>query len=266
MNDHPTLSDGSTLSRRRMLRVSSAAAASTLLLSDGLAGATGERGSRTRTLPAASLKALPDADETYPFSLPPLPYAHDALDRSIDAQTMEIHHGRHHQGYVNNLNAALEDHPSLQTLTLGELVANWRGLSPQVRTALRNHGGGHLNHALFWPALSPDGGGAPVGTLGQAIKEQWGTMDAFRNAFSGATGSVFGSGWGWLAVNASGTLEVVTTPNQDNPLSMGMMPILGLDVWEHAYYLRYQNRRGDYIQAFWDVVDWEECQRRYARV
>jgi Fe-Mn family superoxide dismutase len=246
------------LTRRQMVRLSTSLAAvgvfpPGLLAVGGAPSRYGRRGAW-------------DENETYPFSLPPLPYAFDALEPAIDTRTMEIHHGRHHRGYVDKLNTALEGYPHLHSRTVGELVADWRGLPKEVRTAVRNNGGGHLNHSLFWPILSPAGGGAPVGTLAQAIKEQWGTMDDFRAAFGGATGSLFGSGWGWLVVNPAGRLEIVTTPNQDNPLSRGMVPIVGLDVWEHAYYLRYQNRRGDYIDSFWSVVDWSEAQRRFAKV
>ncbi len=249
-----------SLNRRQMLRASAAAAA-TLSLPQGLAraasdAAPGYAGSLQTRL-AGPMGAR------YPFTLPDLPYAPDAMEAAIDAQTMEIHHGRHHQGYVNNLNRALEGHPEFQGRTLAELVSEWQSLPEAVGTPVRNHGGGHLNHALFWPSLSPSGGGEPMGPLAAAIQERFGSFAAFKDAFSTASGSVFGSGWGWLAADRSGGLEIVATPNQDNPLSQGLTPLLGLDVWEHAYYLRYQNRRGDYIQAFWEVVDWGEVGRRF---
>lgn len=207
---------------------------------------------------------LPDPlAERYPFTLPALPYGEDDLEAAIDARTMEIHHGRHHRGYVDKVNTSLEGHAELQDRTLLQLVTAWKDLPEEVQTSVRNSGGGHLNHSLFWPSLSPDGGGEAEGSLGAAIRDRFGSFQRFQDVFSSAAGSVFGSGWGWLVASPAGTLEITGTANQDNPVSTGMVPLLGLDVWEHAYYLRYQNRRGDYIQAFWEIVNWEEIGRRF---
>ncbi len=194
--------------------------------------------------------------------LPALPYAHNALEPYIDEQTMQIHHGKHHQGYVNNLNAALDGHADLQDKSVKELLYDLDALPESIRTAVRNNGGGHLNHSLFWPSMSPDGGGEPTGALADAIKADFGSFEAFKEAFSKAAATRFGSGWAWLCVD-SGKLVVTSTPNQDNPVSEGLAPLLGLDVWEHAYYLNYQNRRPDYIQAWWNVVNWGEVEARY---
>jgi Fe-Mn family superoxide dismutase len=197
------------------------------------------------------------------FELPALPYAHDALEPHIDTATMQIHHGKHHAAYVNNLNAAIagteHDGKSLE-----ELMANMSKLSP----AVRNNGGGHYNHSLFWTVMSPNGGGTPSGDLAADIEKTFGSFDAFKEEFAKAAATRFGSGWAWLAVKADGTLCVCSSPNQDNPLmdisGCPGTPILGIDVWEHAYYLHYQNRRPDYVAAFWNVVNWEEVARRYA--
>lgn len=196
--------------------------------------------------------------------LPALPYAHDALEPHIDARTMEIHHGKHHQGYVNNLNKALEGHADLQGKSVEALLKDLDSVPSDIRTAVRNNGGGHANHSLFWPAMSPDGGGAPSGDLGSAIDSTFGSFDAFKEQFAKAAATRFGSGWAWLCVDGSGKLVVTSTPNQDNPLSDGLTPILGLDVWEHAYYLNYQNRRPDYISAWWNVVNWDQVAASYA--
>lgn len=194
--------------------------------------------------------------------LPELPYAHNALEPHIDERTMQIHHGKHHQGYVNNLNAALDGHANLQDKSVKELLYDLGALPEAIRTAVRNNGGGHLNHSLFWPSMSPDGGGEPSGALADAIKADFGSFKAFKEEFSKAAATRFGSGWAWLCVD-NGKLVVTSTPNQDNPVSQGLTPLLGLDVWEHAYYLNYQNRRGDYIQAWWNVVNWDEVEARY---
>ena len=196
--------------------------------------------------------------------LPELPYAHDALEPTIDTQTMQIHHGKHHQGYVNKLNAALEGHDNLQGKSVEELLADLDSIPEEIRTAVRNNGGGHYNHSLFWPAMSPTGGGEPSGALAEAINEAFGSFDEFKSAFAAAGGGQFGSGWGWLVVDSDGNLAVTSTPNQDNPISDGHTPLLGIDVWEHAYYLHYQNRRGDYIQNWWNVVNWDVVAKRYA--
>lgn len=194
--------------------------------------------------------------------LPALPYAHNALEPHIDEQTMQIHHGKHHQGYVNKLNAALDGHADLQDKSVKELLYDLDALPEAIRTAVRNNGGGHLNHSLFWHSMSPDGGGEPSGALAKAIKADFGSFEAFKEAFSKAAATRFGSGWAWLCVDG-GKLVVTSTPNQDNPVSEGLAPLLGLDVWEHAYYLKYQNRRPDYIQAWWNVVNWSEVEARY---
>jgi Fe-Mn family superoxide dismutase len=194
--------------------------------------------------------------------LPALPYPFDALEPHIDAQTMEIHHGRHHATYVNNLNAALEGHADLQSKTVEELISNLDALPESIRTAVRNNGGGHANHTLFWQILSPNGGGAPTGELADAINQTFGSFDNFKAEFTKAATTRFGSGWAWLVVDG-GKLAITSTPNQDSPIMEGKTPILGLDVWEHAYYLKYQNKRPDYIAAFWNVVNWDEVSKRY---
>lgn len=197
------------------------------------------------------------------YSLPPLPYASDALEPHIDAQTMEIHHGKHHQTYINNVNAALEGHDALAAKSVEDLISDLDAVPEGIRTAVRNNGGGHANHALFWTILSPSGGGTPSGKLAEAIDAKFGDFDAFKEAFEKAGATRFGSGWAWLIVNKSGEIEVTSTPNQDSPLSDGNTPILGCDVWEHAYYLKYQNKRPDYLKAFWNVVNWDEVAKRY---
>ena len=196
-------------------------------------------------------------------TLPALPYAYDALEPHIDAKTMEIHHSRHHQTYVTNLKAALADLPELAALPLEALLARIDSLPAQVQGAVRNHGGGHANHSLFWQVMSPQGGGEPDGELAAAIERDLGGLEAFKQAFTQAALSRFGSGWAWLVVDGRGKLQVVSSANQDSPLMEGLTPILGLDVWEHAYYLKYQNKRPDYIAAFYNVIDWDEVARRY---
>ena len=196
-------------------------------------------------------------------TLPALPYAYDALEPHIDAKTMEIHHSRHHQTYITNLNAALADLPELAALPLEALLARIDSLPAQVQGAVRNHGGGHANHSLFWQVMSPQGGGEPDGELAAAIERDLGGLESFRQAFTQAALSRFGSGWAWLVVDGRGKLQVVSSANQDSPLMEGLVPILGLDVWEHAYYLKYQNKRPDYIAAFYNVIDWDEVARRY---
>ncbi|MFQ2615961.1 superoxide dismutase [Aeromonas caviae] len=196
-------------------------------------------------------------------TLPALPYAYDALEPNIDAKTMEIHHSRHHQTYISNLNAALADLPELAALPLEALLARIDSLPAQVQGAVRNHGGGHANHSLFWQVMSPAGGGEPGGELAAAILRDLGGLEAFKQAFTQAALSRFGSGWAWLVVDGRGKLQVVSSANQDSPLMEGLTPILGLDVWEHAYYLKYQNKRPDYIAAFYNVIDWDEVARRY---
>ncbi|CAD7489722.1 superoxide dismutase [Aeromonas dhakensis] len=197
-------------------------------------------------------------------TLPALAYAYDALEPHIDALTMEIHHSRHHQTYINNLNAALADHPELAALPVEALLARFDSLPLQLQGAVRNHGGGHANHSLFWRVMSPQGGGEPAGELAAAIQRDLGGLEAFKQAFTQAALSRFGSGWAWLVVDGRSKLQVVSSANQDSPLQDGLVPILGLDVWEHAYYLKYQNKRPDYIAAFYKVIDWNEVARRYA--
>ncbi|MFM5032230.1 superoxide dismutase [Aeromonas media] len=196
-------------------------------------------------------------------TLPALAYAYDALEPHIDALTMEIHHSRHHQTYITNLNAALVELPELAALPVDELLARFDSLPVSVQGAVRNHGGGHANHSLFWQVMSPQGGGEPGGELAEAIERDLGGLEAFKQAFTQAALSRFGSGWAWLVVDQSGKLQVVSSANQDSPLMEGLVPILGLDVWEHAYYLKYQNKRPDYIGAFYYVIDWSEVARRY---
>lgn len=197
------------------------------------------------------------------FELPALPYAYDALEPHIDARTMEIHHGKHHKGYTNNLNAALEKHPELADKTVKELLSDLDAIPEDIRTAVRNNGGGYKNHKMFWTSMSPDGGGEPSGGLADAINAVFGDFASFKEAFGKAATTRFGSGWAWLCKKDDGSLTVTSTPNQDNPISEGLKPLLGLDVWEHAYYLNYQNRRGDYVTAFWNVVDWEMVSKRF---
>lgn len=195
------------------------------------------------------------------YELPPLPYATDALEPYFDAMTMEIHHDRHHATYVNNLNAAIEG-LEIGSKSVEELISNLQSLPEIVRTAVRNNGGGHANHSLFWQVLSPNGGGAPTGEVADAIHSEFGSFEAFREKFNEAAVKRFGSGWAWLVVK-NGRLEVTSTPNQDSPLMEGTIPVLGLDVWEHAYYLKYQNKRPDYVKAFWNIVNWDEVNKRY---
>lgn len=198
------------------------------------------------------------------YELPKLPYLYDALEPHIDARTMEVHHTKHHQGYVDKLNAALEDHEDLAEKSLEELFAEIESLPEGVRTAVRNNGGGHYNHSLFWQIMgSPSGDNKPEGEVLRAMEEQLNGFEKFKEGFENAATSVFGSGWAWLTTNRKGELAISTTPNQDNPLMYGQTPILGLDVWEHAYYLKYQNRRPDYVKAWWSLVNWPEVKKRY---
>jgi len=196
------------------------------------------------------------------YSLPGLPFAYDALEPHIDARTMEIHHGKHHNGYVTKVNAALEG-SDLGEKSIEDLIADLSSVPEAARGAVRNNGGGHANHSLFWSVMSADGGGEPTGELADAINAEFGSFDGFKEKFAAAAGTRFGSGWAWLSVD-NGKLVVESTPNQDNPLMEGRTPILGLDVWEHAYYLNYQNRRPDYVGAFFNVIDWNAVAARYA--
>lgn len=197
------------------------------------------------------------------FELPDLPYDYDALEPSIDEQTMRVHHDKHHAGYTKNLNSALEGHPDLQNKSIEEILGNLNSVPESIRTTVRNNGGGYANHSLFWTIMSPNGGGEPSGALADAVNSKFGSFSDFKDKFSSTATGQFGSGWGWLAVDSSGALQVLSTPNQDTPLMNGMTPILGVDVWEHAYYLKYQNKRGDYVAAWWDVVNWDEVGRLY---
>ena len=198
------------------------------------------------------------------YKLPDLPYSPKALEPYIDADTMAIHHDKHHQAYVNNLNAAIEKHPELGDKTALELILDLDSIPEDIRTAVRNHGGGHVNHTMFWTIMGPDSGGNPSGTLASAIDEAFGSFDEFKQAFSKAAGGVFGSGWAWLCVGQDGKLMITKTPNQDNPVfTEGVFPILGVDVWEHAYYLKYQNRRPEYLEAWWNVVNWSQVSTYY---
>jgi|SRR5699024_5989302 len=196
------------------------------------------------------------------FELPELPYAYDALEPHIDKETMSIHHTKHHNTYVTKLNGALEGHSDLQDKSLIELLSNLDKLPENIKTAVRNNGGGHANHSLFWTLLSPNGGGEPTGNLAEAINAKFGSFEAFKEEFASAAAGRFGSGWAWLVVD-NGELAITSTPNQDTPVMDGKTPILGLDVWEHAYYLKYQNKRPDYIAAFWNVVNWEKVAELY---
>lgn len=198
------------------------------------------------------------------FTLPALPYAHDALEPHIDKATMEIHHGKHHNAYVTNLNKALESAPELAGKTIEELLANNLAIVPAaIKGAVRNNGGGHYNHSLFWTILTPGATGKPEGTLATAIDATFGSFDAFKEKFNAAATTRFGSGWAWLVKNADGSLEISSSPNQDNPFMDGNHPIIGLDVWEHAYYLKYQNRRPEYIGAWWSLVNWAAAEARF---
>lgn len=196
------------------------------------------------------------------FELPELPYAYDALEKSFDKETMNIHHTKHHNTYVTKLNDAVEGHADLQAKSIEDLISNMDAVPENIRTAVRNNGGGHANHSLFWKVLSPNGGGEPTGELADAINTKFGSFDKFKEEFVTAATGRFGSGWAWLVLN-NGELEVTSTPNQDSPLMEGKQPLVGLDVWEHAYYLKYQNKRPDYISAFWDVVNWDEVNKNY---
>ncbi len=199
-----------------------------------------------------------------PYELPPLPYDYNALEPHIDEQTMRIHHDKHHAAYINNVNKALEGQTELASLSVEQLLASLDKVPENIRTVVNNNGGGHANHTLFWQLMSPQGGGEPTGALAQAINSTFGSFAAFKEQFSAAAIGRFGSGWAWLVVDSAGKLSIMSTPNQDSPISQGLKPILGLDVWEHAYYLKYQNRRPDYIAAWWNVVNWSKVAELYA--
>ena len=197
------------------------------------------------------------------FELPPLPYAYDALEPTIDEQTMHLHHDKHHQTYVNNLNAAIEKHPELGGKSAEELLKDLSGVPEDIRMAVRNNGGGHVNHTMFWEIMAPGGSKEPTGALAQAITAKFGTLDALKQQFNANGAARFGSGWTWLVKNSAGELALLSTPNQDSPLSEGHFPLFGNDVWEHAYYLTYQNRRPDYLAAWWTVLNWDVVAKRF---
>ena len=199
------------------------------------------------------------------YELPNLPYPNDALEPHIDAKTMEIHHDKHHAAYIANLNKAIEGKPELQNKSIEELIGNLKAVPEDIRTAVRNNGGGHANHSMFWKIMGPNAGGEPKGKLADEIKSTFGSFDAFKEKLADAGVKRFGSGWAWLIRNKSGQLEITSTPNQDSPLMDGNTPLLGVDVWEHAYYLKYQNRRPDYLKAWWNTVNWDEVSKRYEK-
>ena len=199
------------------------------------------------------------------FELPPLPYDYTALEPYIDEQTMHLHHDKHHQAYVTNLNNALQGQSQFESLAIEDLARRINEVPENIRTAVRNNGGGHANHSMFWQIMKPNGGGEPSGELAQAITAAFGSFDQFKTAFNDAGTKRFGSGWAWLSLDSSGKLQVTSTANQDSPLMEGHFPIMGNDVWEHAYYLKYQNRRADYLAAWWNVVNWDEIAKRYER-
>jgi Fe-Mn family superoxide dismutase len=197
------------------------------------------------------------------YEVPPLPYDYSALEPFIDTQTMHLHHDKHHQAYVTNLNAAVDKAPELKDLNAEELIKSLENVPEAVRTAVRNHGGGHVNHSMFWSIMGPNAGGEPHGAIADAIKSTFGDFAGFKEKFNDAGVKQFGSGWAWLVRDAAGALQIMSTPNQDNPLTKGFYPIMGNDVWEHAYYLKYQNRRADYLKEWWNVVNWPEVNQRF---
>lgn len=207
-----------------------------------------------------------DTAPSGPYTLPPLPYAADALEPHVDKKTMEIHHGKHHKAYIDNANKALVDHPELAKLSPEELLLNLDNAPAELRTTLLNNVGGHYNHSLFWQMMAPDAGGQPTGALAEAINEKFGSFEAFQKEFAQAASQRFGSGWAWLVANKDGTVEVINTPNQDPPLGNDQLALIGIDVWEHAYYLKYQNRRGDYVTEWWNVANWPFAAERYESV
>ncbi|SRR5579883_1079559 len=198
------------------------------------------------------------------FELPPLPYGYDALEPYIDEQTMHLHHDKHHQAYVTNLNNAVQG-TAFENLSVEEIMRRINEVPENIRTAVRNNGGGHVNHTMFWEIMKPNGGGEPTGALAQAINRAFGSFDQFKTQFNDAGVKRFGSGWAWLVLNPSGQLQVISTANQDSPFMDGLFPVMGNDVWEHAYYLKYQNRRADYLNAWWNVVNWDEIAKRFER-
>jgi len=197
------------------------------------------------------------------YELPPLPYDYAALEPHIDTETMHLHHDKHHQTYITNVNKALESHPDLAALPVEQLIADLNRVPEDIRTVVRNNGGGHANHSFFWQIMAPNAGGAPTGPVAEAINSTFGSVDAFKEQLAKAAAGQFGSGWAWLVADNSGALKVMGTPNQDSPISQGLTPLLGIDVWEHSYYLKYQNKRPDYVVAWWNTVNWSEVNKRY---
>lgn len=226
----------------------------------------GTTGTLLGTLPAASWAAptIATVTATEMFKLPPLTYDYNALEPHIDAATMKFHHDKHHAAYVKNLNAAVTKYPELKTKTVEQLLTSLSTLPKDIQTTVRNNGGGHYNHTMYWQIMGPKGGGKPTGEIAAAIQKQFGSFDTFKTQFNEAGTKLFGSGWVWL-VNQQGKLKIITTPNQDSPISEGIYPIMGNDVWEHAYYLKYQNRRPDYLAAWWNVINWNEVNNRFAK-
>jgi Fe-Mn family superoxide dismutase len=247
------------MSRRESLKTLALGAGALLALPR--AGMLVADGAAAQSTPPPGVSTLPAT--VGPFMLPPLGYAYDALEPFIDAQTMEIHHDKHHATYVNKLNEAVAGHADLQKMSVEQLLTHLSKVPAAVRTAVRNHGGGHYNHSLLWSSLKKDGGHAPTGELAKAINRAWTNFDAFQEKFNAAAGGVFGSGWAWLVTKKGGLLSIMPSPNQESPLTQGFMPLLGIDVWEHAYYLKYQNRRPEYVGAFAKVVDWDVISARY---
>lgn len=248
--------DKTLISRRRALQMVALSGVSTAFLPSKFLHASGASG--------ASPAMVRGVRNHYPFELPALRYAYSALEPMIDAKTMEIHHGRHHQGYTNNLNSALEAHPTLHEASIEELLTGAVDLPESVRTSIINNGGGYYNHSLFWDMISPGGPDRPIGRLAAAIEEHFGSIKSFEGGFKEAALTVFGSGWAWLVADGpGGDIDIVTTANQESPISRGLTPVLGIDVWEHAYYLNYQNRRADYVSAFLKIVNWTVCERNY---
>ncbi len=197
------------------------------------------------------------------YELPPLPYDYAALEPHIDTETMHLHHDKHHQTYITNVNKALESHPDLAALPVEQLIADLNRVPEDIRTVVRNNGGGHANHSFFWQIMAPNAGGAPSGSVAEAITSTFGSVDAFKEQLAKAAAGQFGSGWAWLVADSSGALKVMGTPNQDSPITQGLTPLLGIDVWEHSYYLKYQNKRPDYVAAWWNTVNWPEVNKRY---
>lgn len=229
----------------------------------GAGGVAAVLGGTARGVTAAQIDPA-QAPVNGKFVLPPLPYAFDALEPEIAALTMQVHHDRLHNNYVNTLNGALQDYPALQNTDATALISDLDAVPEAIRTLVRNNGGGHVNHSIFWAIMSPNGGGAPIGTLGAAINARFGSFDEFKRLFNAAGASRFGSGWAWLALDGNRELQVLSTPNQDSPYMMGMVPIIGNDVWEHAYFLTYLGSRADYLAAWWNKVNWVAAEQRYA--